>query len=77
VLFSLDAAEYPHASRKVASWLPLGMGRLARHLTLVRALRLARCCWSMRSVRSGTARDTFQASSARLRYGPVEGKAAR
>lgn len=28
VLFSLDAAEYPHATRKVASWVLLGMGRL-------------------------------------------------
>ena len=33
VLFSLDAAEYPHATRKVASWILLGMGRLARHLS--------------------------------------------
>jgi hypothetical protein len=32
VLFSLDAAEYPHATRKVASWILLGMGRLARQL---------------------------------------------
>src|SRR5439155_12104632 len=31
-LFSLDAAEYPHATRKVASWVLLGMGRLARQL---------------------------------------------
>jgi hypothetical protein len=27
VLFSLDAAEYPYATRKVASWVLLGMGR--------------------------------------------------
>jgi hypothetical protein len=32
VLFKLDAAEYPHATRKVASWVLLGMGRLARQL---------------------------------------------
>ena len=32
VLFSLDVAEYPHATRKVASWVLLGMGRLARQL---------------------------------------------
>jgi hypothetical protein len=32
VLFKLDAAEYPHATRKVASWILLGMGRLARQL---------------------------------------------
>ena len=32
VLFSLDAAEYPHATRKVASWVLLGMGRLAKSL---------------------------------------------
>jgi len=32
VLFSLDAAEYPHATRKVASWVLLGMGRLAKQL---------------------------------------------
>ncbi|HVQ42377.1 MAG TPA: hypothetical protein VMS54_09225, partial [Vicinamibacterales bacterium] len=30
VLFKLDAAEYPHASRKVAAWVLLGMARLAR-----------------------------------------------
>jgi hypothetical protein len=30
VLFSLDVADYPHATRKVASWVLLGMGRLAR-----------------------------------------------
>src|SRR5438876_1075025 len=30
VLFSLDVADYPHATRKVASWILLGMGRLAR-----------------------------------------------
>src|SRR6202023_667083 len=33
VLFKLDAAEYPHATRKVASWVLLGMGRLARQLS--------------------------------------------
>src|SRR5260221_7130145 len=33
VLFSLDAADYPHATRKVASWILLGMGRLARQLS--------------------------------------------
>jgi hypothetical protein len=32
VLFSLDVADYPHATRKVASWVLLGMGRLARNL---------------------------------------------
>src|SRR5205085_9360059 len=32
VLFSLDVADYPHATRKVASWVMLGMGRLARQL---------------------------------------------
>lgn len=29
VLFSLDAADYPHATRKVAAWLLLAMSRLA------------------------------------------------
>src|SRR5712692_9346275 len=33
VLFSLDVADYPHATRKVASWILLGMGRLARQLS--------------------------------------------
>jgi hypothetical protein len=33
VLFSLDVADYPHATRKVASWVMLGMGRLARQLS--------------------------------------------
>src|SRR6185437_8690024 len=33
VLFSLDVADYPHATRKVASWVLLGMGRLARQLS--------------------------------------------
>jgi hypothetical protein len=32
VLFSLDVADYPHATRKVASWILLGMARLARQL---------------------------------------------
>jgi hypothetical protein len=32
VLFKLDAAEYPHATRKIASWVLLGMGRVARNL---------------------------------------------
>jgi hypothetical protein len=32
VLFSLDVGDYPHATRKVASWILLGMGRLARQL---------------------------------------------
>jgi hypothetical protein len=32
VLFSLDVADYPNATRKVASWILLGMGRLARQL---------------------------------------------
>jgi hypothetical protein len=32
VLFSLDVADYPHATRKVASWILLGMGRLVRTL---------------------------------------------
>ena len=32
VLFKLDAADYPHATRKLASWILLGMGRLARQL---------------------------------------------
>jgi len=32
VLFSLDDLTYPHATRKVAAWVLLGMGRLARHL---------------------------------------------
>src|SRR4051794_20863113 len=32
VLFKLDAADYPLATRKVASWILLGMGRLARQL---------------------------------------------
>jgi len=34
VLFSLDVADYPHATRKVASWVLLGMGRLARQLSV-------------------------------------------
>jgi hypothetical protein len=34
VLFSLDVADYPHATRKVASWVLLGMGRLARQLSI-------------------------------------------
>jgi hypothetical protein len=33
VLFSLDVADYPHATRKVAAWVLLGMGRLARQLS--------------------------------------------
>jgi hypothetical protein len=33
VLFSLDVADYAHATRKVASWVMLGMGRLARQLS--------------------------------------------
>jgi hypothetical protein len=33
VVFSLDVADYPHATRKVASWVLLGMGRLARQLS--------------------------------------------
>jgi hypothetical protein len=33
VLFSLDVADYPHATRKVASWVLLGMGRIARQLS--------------------------------------------
>ena len=36
MLFSLDVADYPHATRKVASWVLLGMGRLARQLGDVR-----------------------------------------
>ena len=32
VLSSLDRADYPHATRKLASWILLGMGRLARQL---------------------------------------------
>jgi hypothetical protein len=32
VLFSLDAADYPHATRKVASWILLGMARVAHQL---------------------------------------------
>jgi hypothetical protein len=32
VLFKLDAAEYPHATRKIASWVLLGMGRVVRNL---------------------------------------------
>jgi hypothetical protein len=32
VLFKLDAAQYPHATRKIASWVLLGMGRVARNL---------------------------------------------
>jgi hypothetical protein len=32
VLFSLDVADYLHATRKVASWILLGRGRLARQL---------------------------------------------
>jgi hypothetical protein len=37
VLFSLDVADYPHATRKVASWVLLGMGRLARQLSTMAA----------------------------------------
>src|SRR5207302_7033343 len=33
VLFKLDAADYPHATRKVGSWILLGMGRLAHQLS--------------------------------------------
>jgi len=43
VLFSLDVADYPHATRKVASWVLLGMSRLARqipHMGDTRALLL-------------------------------------
>src|SRR5437870_7207737 len=43
VLFSLAVADYPHATRKVASWVLLGMGRLARqipHMGDTRALLL-------------------------------------
>ncbi len=32
VLFSLDIAEYPHATRKIAAWVLLAMGRLSRQL---------------------------------------------
>jgi hypothetical protein len=32
VLFKLDAAEYPYATRKIASWVLLGIGRVARNL---------------------------------------------
>jgi hypothetical protein len=32
VLFSLDAAEYPHPTRKIAAWVLLAMSRLARQL---------------------------------------------
>lgn len=32
VLFKLDAAEYPHATRKVAAWVLLGMARVAHQL---------------------------------------------
>jgi hypothetical protein len=31
-LFSLDVADYPHATRKAAAWVLLAMGRLARQL---------------------------------------------
>jgi len=34
VLFSLDVADYPHATRKVASWILLGMSRLTRQLSM-------------------------------------------
>jgi hypothetical protein len=36
VLFKLDAAEYPHATRKIASWVLLGMARVAQNLPLFR-----------------------------------------
>src|SRR5205823_1553335 len=32
VLFSLDEMQYPHATRKVAAWILLAMGRMARQL---------------------------------------------
>ena len=32
LLFSLDVAEYPHATRKIAAWVLLAMGRLSRQL---------------------------------------------
>ena len=32
VLFKLDEHQYPHATRKIAAWLLLGMGRVARQL---------------------------------------------
>ena len=52
VLFSLDVADYPHATRKVASWVLLGMGRLARQLGDVSPARdRVRCSWSTRSAR--------------------------
>ena len=35
VLFKLDAAEYPHATRKIAAWVLLGMGRLARNFSSI------------------------------------------
>jgi hypothetical protein len=42
VLFSLDVADYPHATRKVASWILLAIGRLARQLpSLVQPERVA------------------------------------
>jgi hypothetical protein len=32
VLFKLDAQQYPHATRKIAAWLLLGLGRAAHQL---------------------------------------------
>jgi hypothetical protein len=58
VLFSLDVADYPHATRKVASRLLLGMGRLARQLAQADTVGAkhtqsdrAPCSWSTRSAR--------------------------
>ena len=56
VLFKLAADEYPHATRKVASWILLGMGRVARQLAELRSRESStsrgRCSWSTRSARS-------------------------
>jgi hypothetical protein len=42
VLFSLDVADYPHATRKVAAWVLLAMGRLARQLPEMHLQRVGR-----------------------------------
>src|SRR5919202_2938438 len=55
VLFSLDELTYPHATRKIAAWVLLAMGRLARTLPAAgedgapRALLLADEIGSLRS----------------------------
>jgi hypothetical protein len=64
VLFSLDVADYPHATRKVASWILLGMGRLAPSKALNSGTRGDNPYIAIFSVSPGCARK--MASSARV-----------